>query len=506
MVSVASSPARRFLAALDERGLLYCVWKGTYELSRAFDGYGDLDVLVDGDRIQEAREVLREAGLIEARGLGTTDPATSHHFGFDPSHNHPHHVHLYASLVTGESLIQTHRFPFEETLLEGAVNDKGIRVADPAAELGIFILRAMIKYGSLLERLWFGSRRNDLKHKARLLLQRTSEEAAGAWLGRVGVPPDEIQLRRSLDIVLGGHVSIPAIRHGRSIRRQLRHFRRYSPGERLRRYGARLVDRLSTMGRRRQKPRAAGGVVIAIVGADASGKSTLVRDTVDWLGGALATRHAHVGKPPTRLETLPFRLARPAARRMATFLKAGRASTKTGSASAKGSDSVPRMKRHGAMASVRALSLAWERNRLVRRIHRWARKGYVVVCDRYTSLVPGAMDSPRLAADSRAHRAPRPTASARLERRLYAANPPPDLVIRLTVPIEVALERNRQRGKGEVHSDEDLIARHEGFHRWRIEGLAVDSVTIDTSEDLEATRAAVRTAVIHLLQVQNVSR
>ena len=38
--------------------------------------------------------------------------------------------------------------------------------------------------------------------------------------------------------------------------------------------------------------------MIAFVGPDASGKSTLARDTVTWLGGDFRVRSAHLGKPP----------------------------------------------------------------------------------------------------------------------------------------------------------------------------------------------------------------
>ena len=51
---------------------------------------------------------------------------------------------------------------------------------------------------------------------------------------------------------------------------------------------------------------ATGGVVIAFVGPEATGKSTLVQATANWLGTAFDVRSAHLGKPPpTWLTLLP---------------------------------------------------------------------------------------------------------------------------------------------------------------------------------------------------------
>jgi thymidylate kinase len=49
---------------------------------------------------------------------------------------------------------------------------------------------------------------------------------------------------------------------------------------------------------------------------------------------------------------------------------------------------------------------------------------------------------------------------ARLENRLYRQIPPPDTVIRLTVPVEVAIERNQERQKKGKETDTYILYRH----------------------------------------------
>lgn len=66
---------------------------------------------------------------------------------------------------------------------------------------------------------------------------------------------------------------------------------------------------------------------------------------------------------------------------------------------------------------------------------------------------------------------------AALEAGLYRDIPPPDLVVYLTAPLEVALERNRERGKSEPESY--LLSRHARsssleFERATVHLLATD--------------------------------
>jgi thymidylate kinase len=72
---------------------------------------------------------------------------------------------------------------------------------------------------------------------------------------------------------------------------------------------------------------------------------------------------------------------------------------------------------------------------------------------------------------------------ARIERRLYLHVPRPDIVISLAVPIEVALVRNRTRGK---HEPEEYVRRrHSQRPTTAFEGTA--GCAIDTGRPLDET-------------------
>ena len=50
---------------------------------------------------------------------------------------------------------------------------------------------------------------------------------------------------------------------------------------------------------RRSHHRSRGGVVVAFVGSEACGKSTLLAATEHWLRPQFAVRRVHAGKPPS---------------------------------------------------------------------------------------------------------------------------------------------------------------------------------------------------------------
>jgi thymidylate kinase len=108
---------------------------------------------------------------------------------------------------------------------------------------------------------------------------------------------------------------------------------------------------------------------------------------------------------------------------------------------------------------IRSVLLAHDRRALLTRAYASAANGAIVLSDRYPSIERGALDGAQLGHDHSSVSGG--TARRRLaavEARLYRDIPPPDLVVYLTAPLDVALERNRWRGKFEPESY--LLSRH----------------------------------------------
>src|SRR5438128_918168 len=199
-----------------------------------------------------------------------------------------------------------------------------------------------------------------------------------------------------------------------------------------------------------------GGAVIGVVGSDGSGKSTVVAEMSRWLGEFLSVATIHGGKPPPSVPTALPRLLLPLLRRMMPRYRTTRIELRA----AEGAE--PEGMRTGPLLvyALRALMLAYDRKKLLIRAHRKAANGTLVLSDRYPTRQPGVPEGAMLHF-LRDDRRPLYRWLARVEERTYRAIPQPDLVLRLDVPLELAVQRNLTRIKpGGPEPTEYLRQRH----------------------------------------------
>ena len=215
--------------------------------------------------------------------------------------------------------------------------------------------------------------------------------------------------------------------------------------------------------------------LIAFVGSEATGKSTILNEVEGWLGRSHRVRRVHAGKPPSTSITLLPHVLLPALRAMFPEQRTLQVEERYEDGDGGRSTTFP------LLFGVRSVMLAYERRALLTRAARSGR-GTVVLSDRYPSEASGAPDGPQLA------HLPMPPgrfsvrrALARMEDRLYRDIPAPDMVFHLSAPLDVTLARNAARNK---HEPEDYVRfRHALSSRLRFEGAPVYG--IDTDRDLE---------------------
>jgi thymidylate kinase len=389
-------------------------------------------------------------------------------------------------VLTGESYVKSHLFPFEAMLLENVYYAGRMRVTAKPAELVLFTLRMFIKYGSLLDLLALRRKSKGLREEVRWLQEGGDLSEALSLLRNYCPVIDEQLFVKCVKTLDSDTPLLSRIILAQQVRRRLKVYAKHTFFKRLLAYSqflrAEVQRRWGT--KRKNKVLQAGGAVIAFVGADATGKSTLVEETGRWLGDVFTVKVIHTGKPPSSWLTAPVNMALALVRPLKKQAAA--------------SDSNPAQHKFRGLSSLlyalRAVVLAWDRQRLILKTRRQAAEGEIIICDRYPSRTIGAMDSPRLE-EELLKTGPAVTVYnrlARLEKQLYQQIPPPDIVLKLRVSLEVAKKRNRERNgqDGEAY----LEARHRQSQNWHMPGTRY-VYDIDTEQTLKETIRDVKEAI-----------
>lgn len=490
--------ALRLAEAFNSRNVNYCHWKSNLSLDKALAGEEDLDLLVHRSSMPAALNVLNDLGFKAATVRSAPSaPGVAHFYGLDAPSGELVHVHLFSHVLTGESFVKSHLLPIDRMLLDTQSYVGPVRVASKPAELVLFVLRVFIKHGSLPDLIRIGGASQALREELAWLRADGEISQATALLRRYCPVIDEGLFRRGIETIETAGSLLTRIRLGQVFRWRLRPYAKYTALGRLLAYvpvvRAYVSRRISG---RRDKTLQTGGALIAIVGADATGKSTLVAESRRWLGSAFAVRAVHAGKPPSSWLTAPVNALSPLRRHLLPHVRHDRRG---------GSDPSAKTSPWGGTANaslsflyaIRAVTLAWDRAQLLRRARRLAANGEIVICDRYPTQTVGMMDSPRL----REQQGRGGIGGAfynwltRIENRLYQQMPPPDTVLKLRVSLETAKRRNHSRSQnGVMDADDYLVARHQQMLEWHREDAGY-SCDIDTEPALEETFRSVKKAI-----------
>lgn len=457
---------------LNEAGIRYCHWKSNWALPETLMGGTDIDLLIHRQDARRFRDILTQLCFepsIEAGALAI--PSTEHHLALDESTGTIVHVHAYYRVITGESLAKNYRLPVEEMLLSNTRREGIVNVPVMGAELIIFVLRMMVKHTTAIELTLLLRQSPQLRRETAWLMTDDALEEAmkllPAWLPHL----DDGLFREAFEALREPSPMWRRIVTGYRIRHRLRGYARRSVVH-ARAVGAAkfagVVSHRLTGSSKKLTP-AGGGGVIAFVGSEATGKSTILDQMQSWLSENYTVRRIHAGKPPATSLTFAPHFLLPTFRALFPDQRSTRVETRYEEAGRPAKQTYP------LLFGVRSVMLAYERRALLTRAFARSADGTIVLSDRYPSSRSGAPDSPQLGhLPARDRRRRWLTA---LEARLYEDIPSPDLVVHLTAPLDVTLARNAARDKTEP---EDYVRfRHSLSSNLEFDGVPVHRISTD---------------------------
>lgn len=475
----------------------YCHWKSNEHLYEGMIGDTDLDVLVDQTQASLASSLLLRHGFVRLRSVPfTTYPAVEDYLGFDRSTGELIHIHLHYQLVLGQKREKGYRLPWEDLVFSRRRMDDslGVYTIDPTLELLLLLIRYSLKIR--------------LRDLARASLGRTYLDASFhreyRWLTE-RVEQDQLrsiatdllseESANKIETILNDSPDIWNLRQLASASKPvLDTYRRYGKIEALIRGELRearlffnaMNRRLLSEPRTFRRTLAGGGSLVAFVGSDGSGKSTLRSDTARWLlwKTDVYSEYLGSGDGSASLYRRPLIAIRSILERYRNR-SGSNSSSKTGTQTPDQQSSL--LLRFGQI--LWALTLSLEKRKKLRRVWRARNRGLVVLADRFPqNQVLGFNDGPLLSYWAKS--------SSRIKRRLceweakpyrWAEEHPPDLVIELDVRPEIAIERT------DGMTVEQLSERRNAVRSIQYDGS--DRVTIDSSQPYEDVRVAVRRAV-----------
>ncbi len=450
--------SRRLLDAFHAEDVRYCHWKSSEHVLAGLAGRTDLDILVDRHQAGLTQDVLARCGFkrFEAT-IGMGYPAIEDYLALDEETGTLVHCHLHYRLVAGEQHLKGMRLPWEDRFLATRVWDPELCIflVHPDLELVTLLLRASVKLRS-------GHRLADVigrKYPGRGMRAEYEWLRARVDRDRVLALSEELlgQATRAPMAELLDDVTVPRLmRLRRAASAQLDRFRYYGRVQGVVLQGVRSVAwtvagvnrRLLRSPRPLRRTIPSGGVVIAFLGSDGSGKSTLVRELGKTFAAKIDVYRIYFGSGdgPVSLVRLPLRVARQAYARVtkgSRQKRSGQSSVSIGRPSGPGA---------GLARFLWALSLAHEKSDRLASAWQARSLGMMVLADRYPQTqVSGFNDGPLLTGLGESSGGMARWAAAReLTTYEWAARQPPDLVIRLNVSPAVAVARKPEMTVEEV--------------------------------------------------------
>jgi hypothetical protein len=431
------------LGDFHRQAVSYCYWKSSKRIQSVLAGEGDLDLLIARHDQHRAQAIFLGRGFKLFPSVAMRDhPAILSYLGYDESSGRLIHLHLHFRLIVGERLHKNYRIPWETEVLARAIPHPTltVKILDPASEAALLGVRACLELRRL-DPVMLRSWRTTI---ARFALDRK----------RLAETLDRTQLTSRASELLGddlGAMLTGAIygegsleesdRLRTAIRRHFAPYRTYNALEARLRSAARAIHWAAGglnkfylhLPRPWSRRAPSGGCVVALIGIDGSGKTTVSASIRAWLGSEIDVMPVYFGTGGGRPSLLlrPFKLMVPL---LTPLLK----TKPRGSSHGKVSKAPPGLL-YSLLLMVWAAVVAREKRTKLLAARRGASRGLVVVTDRYPqNEIRGFNDGPLL---TRLAWAPSWLQAWEASAYALAQRLPPDLVIKLIVTPETTARR-----------------------------------------------------------------
>ena len=469
----------RLCQTLAAEGIDYCHWKSNEALSRSASGDNDLDLLISRADAQKFVKILFELGFRETQEEAYSRlPGILNYYGYDRPADRLIHVHVHYQLILGSDLSKNYRIPIERPYLDSARQAGLFRVPAPEFELVIFVLLMTLKH-STWDSLLMRKGKLSPSESQELNYLATSENLAKAGRVLQYLPyVDQALFDSCLQSLRPGCSRSERIQIGERLQAALQACARYPQARDVFSKFSHWIGLLVHLRvfRHKQKRRLAnGGLLIAVVGGDGSGKTTAIEGLHSWLSRKFEVMKLHMGKPAWSWMTVLIR-----------------GLLKIGALLGLYSRRVNRYDGEAAFPGyawlIERVCTSHDRYLAYLKARRFSSNGGLVVFDRY-SLPALAMDAPQCGRTASTFQKSNRFLNwlIQLENGYYQKIAMPDLLIVLRLDPELAVGRKPEESAVSVRARATLV--------WKLDWANTPAHMLDASLSREDVLAQIKSLV-----------
>lgn len=289
----------------NESGVVYCHWKSNEHLIPALMGKTDLDILISRDSQETAELIMTDLGLRKCKSqFGSRYRNVCDWLGVDPS-GAMIHIHLHYALLTGHQGLKEYNLPWtHDALAYRQLDEKtNVSVIDPNLEILELLTRvALKKVRSDIKKIKHGTcfwNEND-RREFTYLKERIHWDKVYSFSEKYFKNTDDIIAFLKMDTPTNSRF----LQCHKLILKDMQQYRQYNSITTmlLRNYywftircNHFLRNHLNrnTIIRKVVNPNA--GMILAFIGQDGAGKSTVTNEIAGWLSWKLDARRFYLG-------------------------------------------------------------------------------------------------------------------------------------------------------------------------------------------------------------------